>query len=397
MEGPPTTFVFHHGEKFKTDESGYLCYEPDNTKVLMGVDSDTLDVFFVKGYYKVLGYAEMNNYLWRVPGLLLDNGLRRLENDTDLLALVKDCRRNHHLINIYFEHVVSKPHVVDCMSEDDDDVLCLPTIPEEVEKLNKDHNDAMSQDYCKTTKKSPQPKRAKTQPTPKAAPQPTPKPTPQPIPKPTPKVTPEATPQPIPKPTLKPKTKPMTKPVQQPKSWTKPQAAKGSGKATAADKINKKVKATTRTRSGRQVKATPVDNDSDSHDSYESVEDSLYKPPKVAGDSIHSSDSDSGVDGVDSSRAKKVDHREKHRLAADRRRDKAIEIDDSSYEDIESDECSDGESDDKFLWEESSDGDEWKSADSAYELDSEDEGPAVSMIFKSKQHFMAATRDYTIQ
>ncbi|RYR15970.1 hypothetical protein Ahy_B04g072944 [Arachis hypogaea] len=264
------------------------------------------------------------------------------------------------------------------MSEDDDEVLCLLTIPEEAEKLNKDHNDAMSQDYCKITKKSPQPKRAKSQPTSKATPQPTakatpqptPKPTPQPTPKstpqpthkPTPKATPEPTPQltpeptpkptpqsnpqptrtPTPKPTPKPKTKPMKKPVQQPKPWTKPQAAKGSGKVTAADKSSKKVKATTSTRSGKQVKATPVDNDSDSHDSYDSVEDNLYKPPKVAGDSIYSSDSDSGVDGVESSRAKKVDHREKHRPTADRTRDKAIKTDDSSYEDIESDECSEG-------------------------------------------------------
>ncbi|RYR08716.1 hypothetical protein Ahy_B05g076537 isoform A [Arachis hypogaea] len=384
MEGPPMTFVFHHGGKFQTDESGYLCYEPDNTEVLMGVDADTLDVFFVKGYYKELGYAEMNNCLWKVPGTLLENGLRKLENDTDLLKLVKDCRRNHHLINIYFEHVVSKPHVVDCMSEDDDETLCLPTIPEEAEKPKKDHSDAMSQDYCKTTKKSPQPKRAKTQPTPKATPQPTPKVTPQPTPKPTPqptnkptpKATPEPTPQPTleptpkpnpqptctptPKPTPKPKPKPMQKPVQQPKPWTKPQAAKGSSKATAAEKISKKVKATTTTRSGRQAKATPVavDSQSDDSDSYDSAEDSLYKPAKGAGDSIDSSESDSGVDGVESSWARKVDHREKHRPAADRRREKAIDTDDSSYEDIESDECSDGDSDDEFGWEDSSDGDE---------------------------------------
>ncbi|RYQ99267.1 hypothetical protein Ahy_B07g087172 [Arachis hypogaea] len=135
----------------------------------------------------------------------------------------------------------------------------------------------------------------------------------------------------------------MQKSVQQPKPWTKPQAAKGSGKATVADKISKKVKATTSTRSGRQVKATPVADDSESHDSYDSAEDSLYKPPKVTGDSIYSSDSDSGVDGVESSRAKKLDHRKKHRPAADRTRDKAINTDDSSYEDIKSDECSDGD------------------------------------------------------
>ncbi|RYR39775.1 hypothetical protein Ahy_A09g045371 [Arachis hypogaea] len=239
MEGSPMTFVFHHGGKFKKDESGYLFYEPDNTEVLMGVKADTLDVFFVKGYYKELGYAEMNNCLWKVPETLSDNGLRRLENDVDLLALVKDCRRNHHLINIYFEHVVSKPHVVDCMSEDDDDSNL----------------------------------------------------------------------------------------------WTKPQAAKVSAKPTPANKINKKVKDTSKTRSRRQVKTTPVDNDSDSHDSYESAENSLYKPPKVVGDSIYSSDSDSRVDGGQSFRTKKVDHKEKHRPAADKARDKAIDTDDSSYED----------------------------------------------------------------
>ncbi|RYR62811.1 hypothetical protein Ahy_A04g020567 [Arachis hypogaea] len=57
MEGPPMTFIFHHGENFKNDEKGSRIYEPDNTEVLMGVDGDTLDVFFVKRYYKELGYA----------------------------------------------------------------------------------------------------------------------------------------------------------------------------------------------------------------------------------------------------------------------------------------------------------------------------------------------------
>ncbi|RYR07840.1 hypothetical protein Ahy_B05g075307 [Arachis hypogaea] len=333
MEGPPMTFVFHHGGKFKTNESGYLCYEPDNTEVLMGVEANTLDVFFVKGYYKELGYAEMNNCLWKVPGTLLDNGLRRLENDADLLALVKDYRRNHHFINIYFEHVVSKPHVVDCMSEDGDDVLQLPTIPELVEKINKDHNDAIQKEPKLSTPSYPHL---------------------------SPLLSPHLSPHLKPhlsqllSPLLSPHLSPLFNPP------LNPHAAKISSKATTADKINKKVKATTSTRSGRQVKATPVDNDSDSHDSYESAEDSLYKPPKVAGDSIYSNDSDSGVDGVESSRTKKVDHREKHRPAADRTRDKAIDTDDSSYEDIESDECSDGESDEEFLYEESSDGDEWK-------------------------------------
>ncbi|RYR65562.1 hypothetical protein Ahy_A03g011498 [Arachis hypogaea] len=38
---------------------------------------------------------------------------------------------------------------------------------------------------------------------------------------------------------------------------------------------------------------------------------------------------------------KKVDHREKHRPTTNRARDKVVDIDNSCYEDIESDECSD--------------------------------------------------------
>ncbi|RYR69518.1 hypothetical protein Ahy_A03g016075 [Arachis hypogaea] len=57
MEGPPMTFIFYHGGSFKNDKKENRIYEPDNTEVLMGVDGDTLDVFFVKEYYKELGYA----------------------------------------------------------------------------------------------------------------------------------------------------------------------------------------------------------------------------------------------------------------------------------------------------------------------------------------------------
>ncbi|RYR49952.1 hypothetical protein Ahy_A07g036478 [Arachis hypogaea] len=113
MEGPPMTFVFHHGGKFKKNEGGYLYYEPDHTEVLMGVEADTLDVFFVRGYYVELGYAEARECWWKSPGVPLEYGLRRLATDDDLVAMVKDCRRNFNLINLCFEHGVSEPCVVD--------------------------------------------------------------------------------------------------------------------------------------------------------------------------------------------------------------------------------------------------------------------------------------------
>jgi len=112
------TFVFHHGGKFKKDEGENLYYKPDHTKVLMGVEGDTLDVFFVKGYYVKLGYAEARECWWKSPGVPLEYGLRRLATDHDLIAMVKDCRRNFNLINLYFKHGVSEPCVVDEQEED---------------------------------------------------------------------------------------------------------------------------------------------------------------------------------------------------------------------------------------------------------------------------------------
>ncbi|XP_025628216.1 uncharacterized protein [Arachis hypogaea] len=281
-------------EKFKKDEGENLYYESDHTEVLMGVEGDTLGVFFVKGYYVELGYAEARECWWKSPGVPLEYGLRRLVTDHDLIAMVKDCRRNFNLINLYFEHGVSEPCVVDEQEED----------------------------------------------------------------------------------------------------------------------TKEKTKATATTRAGRHVKTLEVEEDSDSHDSYESVEDSLYKPPKVLGDDGSSNDSD---DGVNSTRLnKKNEIKEKHKPAKTRLAEKEIETDDSSYEASEDEDESDSDLEDNPLDDGDSDLNSWHSEDSEQELDSDEESPTVypqyndktmfgdlkfevSMIFKSKEHFMHATRDYTIQ
>ncbi|QHO03976.1 uncharacterized protein DS421_13g436650 [Arachis hypogaea] len=118
MEGHPITFVFYHGGLFKKNVEGDMIYELDNTEVLMGVEGDTLDVFFVRGYYQELGYIEVGNCWWKYPGVLLSSGLRRLITDADLLVMCKDCRKNQHVINIYLEHCISQPVIVDNMKAD---------------------------------------------------------------------------------------------------------------------------------------------------------------------------------------------------------------------------------------------------------------------------------------
>ncbi|RYR63244.1 hypothetical protein Ahy_A04g021043 [Arachis hypogaea] len=228
MENHPMTFVFHHGGKFKNDESGSKIYEPDNTKVLAGVEGDTLDVFFVKEYYKELGYSKVDGCCWKVPRMSLEVGLRKLEVNADLLKMVKDCRRNHNSINIYFVHRVSEPHIVECMSEDDDVLVILET-----QSTSNPQDLSLSKNMLLEIKKEP-------------------------------------------------------------------------------------VKETNVTRTGRVVIPAPFQEDLG--DGYES-----------------SSDSDSGVVTAKNSGSKKYGNKEKSRPASHRSTDKAIDTDDSSYEDIEDD------------------------------------------------------------
>ncbi|XP_052107453.1 uncharacterized protein LOC127740499 [Arachis duranensis] len=90
------------------------------------------------------------------------------------------------------------------------------------------------------------------------------------------------------------------------------------------------------------------EDDSDSHDSYESVEDELYRPPKVLGDNRYSSDSDndSGNRKKSAKRDIKSDVREKHKPPKARLGDKEIDTDDSSYEGSEDEQSSEFDLDD---------------------------------------------------
>ncbi|RYQ96300.1 hypothetical protein Ahy_B08g092005 isoform C [Arachis hypogaea] len=170
------------------------------------------------------------------------------------------------------------------------------------------------------------------------------------------------------------------------------------------------------TRSGRQVKEAPLqEDDTDSHDFYESTEYELYRSLKVVGDNLYSSDSDSDSNSGNRKRSGERDSRfevrEKHKPPKKRLADKKIDTDDSNYEGSEDEQSSESDLDDS---DGASDADSWHPENSDKVLESDEESPAVypqfnektkfgelkfdvSMVFKSKSEFMQATRDYTIQ
>ncbi|RYR22063.1 hypothetical protein Ahy_B03g067350 [Arachis hypogaea] len=313
--------------------------------------------------------------------------------------MCKDCRRNHNLINIYLENCISQPCIVDQIEEE--------VVNVEAERLKQgkyfEAKKCSSQLVKKPTTIDPQsnkqishPNRTTSQP--KSQPNPTMKPISEPN---QPKVKPMSPPNKVAhqpkKTTSQPKkttAQPM-KPVPQAKKTSyqaksvPPQS--NSSLETANNSQGAKDKQNSSgcrvTRSGRQVKETPLqEDDTDSHDSYESTEDELYRPPKVVGDNLYSSDSD-----IDSGKGKRSGEgdsrsevRQKQKPPKKRLADKEIDTDDSNYEGSKDEESSDSDLDDSDA---ASDADSWHSEDSDKVLESDEESPVVYPQFNEKTKF----------
>ncbi|RYQ92466.1 hypothetical protein Ahy_B09g098700 [Arachis hypogaea] len=129
--------MFHHGRKFQKDENGMTIYSPDKKACVGDIDVDTLDVFWVRNYYKELGYDRIGECWWHVPGRSLDIGLRALNCDDELREMCFMGEKNEGLVDVYFEHVVSTPEILEGN--------------EIVEYVEGDHDDLRETPFTKNT------------------------------------------------------------------------------------------------------------------------------------------------------------------------------------------------------------------------------------------------------
>ncbi|XP_025700415.1 uncharacterized protein [Arachis hypogaea] len=102
------TILFHHGGSFITDD-GSVTYNGGEVSELPGLDTDKLDVFFVRDYHKDLGYDKVTQTWWLVPNRPLQNGLRALTNDKELMEMCYLGQQNKGVVHVYYEHGVSEP------------------------------------------------------------------------------------------------------------------------------------------------------------------------------------------------------------------------------------------------------------------------------------------------
>ncbi|RYR00221.1 hypothetical protein Ahy_B07g088327 [Arachis hypogaea] len=222
----------------------------------------------------------------------MKSGLRALSHDKELIKMCFYAKNNGGTVHIYYEHGVSQPLI----EEEAPELMELtpngtgaenvvkettpspkndtPTIPSHIKSSINSTSEGPSKEASKSLPASASIPLVKEKHQPKPAPKPIPKPKPAPMektkPTPKPKPTPKETPKPIPK--LTPKS--ASKPNPTPKSARK-------SKATSPKSIHTATRSSARLKGRVKTYISLDDNndsDSDSHDSYESAEDSLYKP-----------------------------------------------------------------------------------------------------------------------
>lgn len=109
MGDPLITIIFHHGGSFITEADESMSYNGGETCELPDIDTDTLDVFFVRDYHKKIGYDKVSQTWWLVPNRPMQTGLRAIADDNELMEMCYLAQQNKGVIHVYYEHGVSEP------------------------------------------------------------------------------------------------------------------------------------------------------------------------------------------------------------------------------------------------------------------------------------------------
>ncbi|RYR13956.1 hypothetical protein Ahy_B04g070680 isoform A [Arachis hypogaea] len=397
--------MFHHGGNFERGKDGRWTYTPDNRHCLGDLDVDRLDVFYLRNYFKELGYETMKEVWWQVPGMSLEVGLRRLDSDNELRELCNHGGKNNGVVDVYIEHGISEPEIVqgeDVVVHVDDEVRDLGEQAKSNSRMVKDPP------VKPTTEKDP----------PRSLSMVTYKPQAKEALLKKSNVNSNMESQPKPKSKCKPKTVPKPKPMPRQNNVTRTRryCLRSVGKGISKAKEN-------------ASDHVLLSSDSDSHDSYESAEDEAYKPQEPD-DSSDESDIGYTVPSQ-KKKVKKPNARKKVQAESGKEKGKAkVCVDDDGFVEDVSDEDVDigfvgggikGDNHDAFdPGSESDGGNSWHSLEMKTPPNSEDELVGeesseevfpvfrqgarfgelhleVGMKFNTKWEFKEAVREFTIQ
>ncbi|RYR06955.1 hypothetical protein Ahy_B05g074272 [Arachis hypogaea] len=107
------TLCINHRGQFERGPSGKLTYVDGEVTEIERVNVDTLNGFFVSDLVKDIEYTSVSKFFWLEPGKGLDDGLRDLKVDMDIVRMYEAAVKNSNRVNVYTEHPVDEPVLVE--------------------------------------------------------------------------------------------------------------------------------------------------------------------------------------------------------------------------------------------------------------------------------------------
>ncbi|XLR01558.1 hypothetical protein S83_067756 [Arachis hypogaea] len=105
------TLSINHRGQFERGPCGKVSYIGGEIIEIERVNVDTLNSFFISDLLKDIGYTSITDFYWLEPGKELDNGLRLLRADMDIVKMYEAAARNGNKINVYTENPMDQ-HVL---------------------------------------------------------------------------------------------------------------------------------------------------------------------------------------------------------------------------------------------------------------------------------------------
>ncbi|KAL4301545.1 hypothetical protein AHAS_Ahas17G0311600 [Arachis hypogaea] len=107
------TLSIHHRGRFEREPVGKVSYIGGEVTEIERINVDTLNGFFISDLLKDIGYTSISEFYWLEPGKELDDGLRLLRVDMDVVRMYEAVMNNENKINVYTEHPVDQLVVVE--------------------------------------------------------------------------------------------------------------------------------------------------------------------------------------------------------------------------------------------------------------------------------------------
>ncbi|RYR12112.1 hypothetical protein Ahy_B04g069645 [Arachis hypogaea] len=100
------TLSIHHRGQFERRPCAKVTYIGGEVTEIERVNVDTFNGFFISDLLKDIGYMSIAEFYWQELGKELDNGLRLLRIDMDVVKMYEAAMKNGNKINVYTEHPV---------------------------------------------------------------------------------------------------------------------------------------------------------------------------------------------------------------------------------------------------------------------------------------------------